>query len=72
MKKAEIAMLGTKADRNLRSKRARIDNNRIWYIVRRVRELLFVKGVNIASAAIKRMLIPESLVPTVVSLYPAP
>lgn len=65
IKKDEISMLGTKADRNLRSKRARVDNNRFWFVVKKVWEWLFVKGLNIASAAVKRLLMPESLVPTV-------
>jgi hypothetical protein len=64
--KAKIGGLGSKADRLWREKKMREDSNIIWSTIRRVREWLYVKGTNIASVAVKKMLVSESLVPTVV------
>jgi hypothetical protein len=48
----------------------REDGHQIWTIIRQVREWLYVKGTNITSIFVKRMLTPESLVPSMVcSIY---
>jgi hypothetical protein len=64
--KTKIDGLGSQADRHWREKKIRKDSNIIWSTIRRVREWLYVKGTNITSVAVKQMLAPESLVPTVV------
>jgi hypothetical protein len=64
--KIKIGDLGSKADRRWREKHIREDGHRIWAIIRQVREWLYVKGTNITSIFVKRMLAPESLVPSTV------
>ncbi|KAG2336702.1 hypothetical protein BDR05DRAFT_896368 [Suillus weaverae] len=62
--KIKIGGLGNKADRRWREKKMREDGHRIWTVIKQVREWLYVKGTNITSIFVKRMLAPESLVPS--------
>ncbi|KAG2740084.1 hypothetical protein P692DRAFT_201872694 [Suillus brevipes Sb2] len=64
MPKTKIGGIGTKADRRWRENEIREDGNGVWSIINRVRKWLYVEGTNIASVYVKRMLTPQSLVPT--------
>lgn len=68
MPKTKIGGIGTKADRRWRENEIREDGNGVWSIINRVRKWLYVEGTNIASVYVKRMLAPQSLVPTLVRL----
>lgn len=68
MPKTKIGGIGTKADRRWRENEIREDGNGVWSIINRVRKWLYVEGTNIASVYVKRMLAPQSLVPTLVHL----
>ena len=64
---SKIPRLGTKADAEARKKLARVDSEALHRSIGLVRQWLFVKGKNIASVHVKRLLQPKSLVPTRVS-----
>jgi hypothetical protein len=64
--KIKIGNLRSRTDRRWHEEKIREDGHRIWSIIRQVREWLYVKGTNITSIFVKRMLAPESLVPSMV------
>jgi len=67
VKKDDIWKIGSKADHYTRETKARVDDNPVQYMINKARECLFVKGLNITSAVVRRLLTLKSLVPTVVS-----
>lgn len=67
--KSRIVQVGSKTDMNNRRKLVRVDNATRRYDIETVRELLFEKGINIASIKLDRILGPISAVPTRVSFF---
>lgn len=65
--KSKIVQAGSKTDMNNRLKLARVDGTSRRFDIEVVRKMLFVKGINIASNNIDRILGPISAVPTRVS-----
>ncbi|KAG2348745.1 hypothetical protein BDR05DRAFT_980136 [Suillus weaverae] len=62
--KAKIGELGTRADRRRRERDTHKDSHGLRSTIKRVRDWLYVKGTNISSVFVKRLLGPDSLIAT--------
>ena len=65
---SKVHLLGTKSDRKARTVLARLDNQQRKNLVSASREAIYGQNFDIDSAAVERMLKPQSLVPTSVSI----
>ena len=61
--------VGSKIDMNKRIKLARVDDPARRFDIEVARKMLFVKGINVASKLIDRILGPTSAVPTRVGIF---
>lgn len=66
VRKDQISLLGTKADRQRRVQSAREDSERRQAKVSSARRFIYERGLNVNSTRVEAILKPTSLVPTVV------
>jgi hypothetical protein len=66
---AKAHLLGMKSDRNARIAQARTDDARRRNLILTARKAIYQQNFDVDSAAVERMLKPESLVPTSVSPF---
>jgi hypothetical protein len=64
---AKAHLLGMKSDRNARITKTRFDDQRRRDLISTARKAIYEQKFDVGSAAVERLLKPESLVPTSVS-----
>ncbi len=69
MPKSRASDIGTKRNANAIVKLARVDDDAHRHVVRRARDLVYLEGYGVKSAAVDRLLGSRSLVPAKVFLF---
>jgi len=67
---SKVHLIGTKSDRKARAALVRVDDDRHRNLISAARKAIYQQNYDVDSAAVERMLKPQSLVPTSVSDEP--